>query len=430
MSQQPFLVRRGMGTAAGRAMARAMAALVLCALLLAGSTGEAEVSFAQQATYTVRVGDTLFSIAARHGTTVAALTTANNIANANVIRVGQVLRLPGVSQPPVGTTPPPSATRYTVRSGDTLFSIAARHGTTVSALVAANDLANPNAISVGQVLRIPGGSTPPAPPPPATGTTYTVRPGDTLFGIAQRHGTTVSALVAANDLSNANVIRVGQVLVIRPGATSGAAQVIAKINTTRKVAVLTFDAGADRGHATRILDTLRRNDIASSWGMTGRWAEANPDLVRRIANEGHHFINHTYDHSSFTGLSTNRPALTRAQRWDQLDRTEQIIRELTGQSTLPYFRPPYGDYNASVNADVGARGYRYNVMWTVDSQGWRGLSASAIAERSLRLREPGAVYIFHVGASSQDAAALQRIIDGLRADGYTFATLADHLPAR
>ncbi len=398
---------------------------ITCCLVLLGGivfimgTNPSPASAQQQTTYTVRAGDTLSSIAARHGTTVSALVAANNIANPNLIRVGQVLTIPGAATPP---TPVPAT--YTVRPGDTLFSIAQRFGTTVSTLAAANNIANPNLISVGQVLRIPTG-TAPAPPQPPVGGSYTVRAGDTLSSIAARHGTTVSALAAANNIANPNLIRVGQVLVI-PGAT-GPAQVVRNVTTTQRLVVFTFDAGADRGFTGQILDTLARNRITAGWGITGWWAEQNPDLVRRIADAGHYFINHSYDHQSFTGLSTGMAPLTRAQRWRQLDRTEQIIRDLAGRSTLPYFRPPYGDFNASVNADVGARGYRYNVMWAVDSQGWRGLSATAITERSLRLRAPGAVYVFHVGSASRDAAALQDIIDGLRAAGYGFTTLPANL---
>ena len=203
------------------------------------------------------------------------------------------------------------------------------------------------------------------------------------------------------------------------------ARIIAKGDSSRQVVSLTFDAGSDRGYTEMILDTLRDNGVRASWGMTGRWAEQNPDLIRRIADEGHDFINHSYDHGSFTGLSTGGAPLTRAQRWEQLDRTEAVIHELTGMSTKPYFRPPFGDYDASVNEDIGARGYRYNVMWTVDSRGWMGLSADAIVDRCLELHEPGAIYIFHVGSASEDGPALQRIIDGLREHGYAFETVAE-----
>jgi peptidoglycan-N-acetylglucosamine deacetylase len=110
--------------------------------------------------------------------------------------------------------------------------------------------------------------------------------------------------------------------------------------------------------------------------------------------------------------------LTQAQRGEQLDRTEAIIQGLAGVTTKPYFRPPFGDYDDSVNAYIGARGYAYNVMWTIDSRGWQGLAAPLITQRCMELAEPGAIYVFHVGSASQDGPALQSIIDGLRAAGY------------
>ncbi|MEX1254538.1 MAG: polysaccharide deacetylase family protein [Dehalococcoidia bacterium] len=208
----------------------------------------------------------------------------------------------------------------------------------------------------------------------------------------------------------------------------GSASVISRGDTTRRAVTLTFDAGSDAGYTSQILDTLSANGIVAGFGITGRWAEQNPELLRRIVREGHELINHTYNHGSFTGLSTGEPPLSQAQRWDQLDRTEGIVQSLTGASTLPYFRPPYGDQDASVNRDVLARGYRYNVMWTVDSYGWRGVSTDEIVARCLQLAAPGAIYIFHVGSASGDGPALQRVIDGLRAAGYSFVPLSSIAP--
>ena len=191
------------------------------------------------------------------------------------------------------------------------------------------------------------------------------------------------------------------------------------------IVAFSFDAGSDAGYTSQILDTLAANGITASFGMTGRWAERNPELIRRIVADGHTLINHSYDHASFTGLSTNSQPLTQAERWEQLDRTEAAVQSLTGATTKPYFRPPYGDFDESVNADVGARGYRYNVMWTVDSGGWTGISANEITRRCLDLAEPGAIYVFHVGSGSQDGPALQGIIDGLRAGGYEIGSVPD-----
>jgi peptidoglycan/xylan/chitin deacetylase (PgdA/CDA1 family) len=213
-----------------------------------------------------------------------------------------------------------------------------------------------------------------------------------------------------------------------PPSQGSPSTVISRGDASQNNVVLTFDAGSDAGYTSMILDTLASNGITAAFGITGRWAEANPDLLRRIVNEGHSLINHSYNHSSFTGYSSHELTLTREQRWDQLDRTEAVVQQIAGATTFPYFRPPYGDYDASVNADVGARGYRYNVMWTVDSMGWNGYTQDAIVERCLSMAAPGAIYIFHVGSASQDGPALQRVIDGLRGRGYAFVPLETFAP--
>lgn len=105
--------------------------------------------------------------------------------------------------PPPAPTPPPSRT-YTVKRGDTLSGIAARHGTTWQELQRINNIADPNLIYPGQVITLPG-------PAPAA-RTYTVRKGDTLSAIAQRHGTTWQELARTNQLANPDLIHPGQVL--------------------------------------------------------------------------------------------------------------------------------------------------------------------------------------------------------------------------
>lgn len=154
--------------------------------------------------YTVRPGDNLFRIALRFGTTINAIAQANGILNPRLIRVGQVLWIPASTS---GTP-----TVYVVQRGDTLYSIARRFGTTYQVLAAVNNLKNPRLIYVGQRLVIPGSSTP-SPSPPAQ-TVYVVRPGDTLWSIALRYGTSPWAIAAANGLRNPSVIYPGQRLII------------------------------------------------------------------------------------------------------------------------------------------------------------------------------------------------------------------------
>jgi peptidoglycan-N-acetylglucosamine deacetylase len=196
-------------------------------------------------------------------------------------------------------------------------------------------------------------------------------------------------------------------------------------DTTERIVALTFDAGADRGYAEQILDTLRDEGVVATFGMTGHWAEQNPDLIQRMVDEGHMLMNHTMTHRSWTGYSPNTSPLTSSERADELRRTEEIIAGLTGYELRPYFRPPYGDYDDSVIADLQANGYSVNVMWTVDSLGWAGRSAGEITQRVIAGNVPGAIHLFHVGAQSQDAAALPDIIRQLRDQGYRFVTIAE-----
>lgn len=205
------------------------------------------------------------------------------------------------------------------------------------------------------------------------------------------------------------------------------ARVVVRGRTDRAAVTLTFDAGADRGNAVQVLDTLREARLIAAFGITGDWARANPDLIRRIVAEGHTLINHTARHESFTGTSA-RPALrTREQRWATLDGAEQALLDAGGGRGTPYFRPPYGDFDDSVVSDVSARGYGWVVMWTVDSLGWQGLPSAAITRRCVDAAAPGAIYIFHVGSASQDALALPSIIEGLRRQGYAIVPLPELL---
>lgn len=204
-------------------------------IILLVALASATAALAQQRTHVVQPGETLYRIALRYGVTVEQIAAANGITNPALIYVGQVLIIPGGGGASAGTT------TYTVVAGDTLYSIARRFDTTVDRLIALNGLANPNVLYVGQVLVVPlpaqftptaatptslptvTGTPPtasPGPtltPTPSGPLTHVVQPGETLYRIALRHGTTVQELVILNNLPNPNLIYVGQVLIIRPG---------------------------------------------------------------------------------------------------------------------------------------------------------------------------------------------------------------------
>lgn len=180
--------------------------------------------------YKVVSGDTLSGIARRYNTTVSAIKSANKL-KSDMIFINQTLLIPGslseaeddkVTEPSSPSTPEtkPEAgqSAYKVRSGDTLSGIARKYKTTVSAIKSANNLKS-DMIYVNQTLQIPGKAAETAPSesqqpeakPDTSKTTYKVKAGDTLSGIARRYKTTVSAIKSANKLKS-DMIYVGQTL--------------------------------------------------------------------------------------------------------------------------------------------------------------------------------------------------------------------------
>ncbi|HVV37477.1 MAG TPA: polysaccharide deacetylase family protein [Acidimicrobiales bacterium] len=247
--------------------------------------------------------------------------------------------------------------------------------------------------------------------------------------------TTTSTSTSTTTTSTASTTTPSTTTTTTPGSTTtrratttttaavAPAIVVRRGNPNRMTVALTFDAGSDTGYAAQILDVLKANGIKATFGLTGKWTEANPGLVARMAAEGHLLVNHSYDHPSFTG-GYGGPVLTQAQRLDQLARTEAAVHAASGATTKPWFRPPYGAEDASVRADVALGGYRYELMWTVDSWGWKGVPADEAVQRVVDGAVPGAIFLLHVGGASSDYSGLQRMIDGLRAKGYSFATAA------
>lgn len=220
--------------------------------------------------YTVQSGDTLSGIAVEYNTTTATLTSLNNLSNPNLIYVGQRLLVKSASTSTAAntasatsTSSTTSATTYTVKSGDTLSSIASSHNTTTAALTSLNSLANPNLIYVGQVLKLANtttastSSTSSAASTSSSATTYTVKSGDTLSSIASSYNTTTSTLTSLNNLSNPNLIYVGQVLKVAGSSTS------ASTSTSSSSASQATTSGT---YTVKAGDTL--SSIASSYNTT------------------------------------------------------------------------------------------------------------------------------------------------------------------
>jgi peptidoglycan endopeptidase LytF len=169
--------------------------------------------------YVIRSGDNFYMLAQRFNTTVNAILVANPGVNPNALQIGQTVCIPG-SQPGPATCPAGS-TPYMIKAGDTLYALAARFNTTVTAIIAMNPGIDPNALRIGQTICIPGSQTPPSACPAGT-FSYVVRPGDTLGQIGQRFNVALSAIIAVNPKFDPSNLQVGMVLCIPlPGTCPG-----------------------------------------------------------------------------------------------------------------------------------------------------------------------------------------------------------------
>ena len=170
--------------------------------------------------HTVRSGESLYKIATDNGITVDELKAANNLTN-DAVKAGQTLVIPAkgeAAKHAAATKPEQKTSKYTVRKGDNLGKIAAKHGITVDQLKELNNLTDNN-IMVGQSIVVPGDGEQAATKPakaergkPRT-TTHTVRSGETLGAIAEKYGTTVSAIKRASGIKS-DRISIGQKLTI------------------------------------------------------------------------------------------------------------------------------------------------------------------------------------------------------------------------
>ncbi len=158
-------------------------------------------------TYTVKKGDTLYGISNQFGVSVVDLKNLNNLKDNN-LKIGQVLKISQNS----GTNPD-SSINYIVKKGDSLYSIARVYKTTVQEIQKLNNLKS-NALSIGQELKIPENYVNDASANLPTYINYTVKKGDSLYSIAKRYGITTNTIIKDNALKN-NLLSIGQNLKIR-----------------------------------------------------------------------------------------------------------------------------------------------------------------------------------------------------------------------
>lgn len=177
----------------------------------------------------------------------------------------------------------------------------------------------------------------------------------------------------------------------------------------KKVA-LSFDATWGADQTSELLRILRENKVKCTFFLCGLWLEKYPEMVKRIAAEGHEIGNHSYTHPHLNNLSPEEIA-------HELLRTHELIKELTGQISK-VFRPPFGEYNNKVIETAEACHYT-TIIWDVDSLDWKDLSSAEMITRILSKIKPGSIVLFH-NAGKHTPHAVTTLIPTLKRMGYDF----------
>jgi peptidoglycan/xylan/chitin deacetylase (PgdA/CDA1 family) len=196
---------------------------------------------------------------------------------------------------------------------------------------------------------------------------------------------------------------------------------IARGDPGRPWIALTFDAGSSIAPLPSILETLRQKDVRCTFFLTGialRQA-GGPELLKQLVADGHELANHSDTHPDFRELTDEEIA-------QELAAVEEMAVEITGTSTKPYFRPPFGGRDDRVWRVVRENGY-VTIYWTYHVWDWvEDRTTEKVYNYAIEGACNGAIVVMHVGAQ-ETADALPAIIDELRARGYRLVTLSQLL---
>lgn len=194
--------------------------------------------------------------------------------------------------------------------------------------------------------------------------------------------------------------------------------------TDQKRIALTFDDGPDPRFSNDVLDVLKQYNVPATFFVLGSKAVANPEIVKRMQNEGHVIGNHTYAHPNLV----EEADLETLER--EVTRTEDALNEIIGYRTK-LFRPPFGFLYNELVEKLGNMNY-YVIAWSVDSLDWQEDPPEVIASKVVDNIHPGAIILMHDGAESSGdrtntILSLQQIIPILQDQGYEFVTVPDLL---
>ena len=191
-------------------------------------------------------------------------------------------------------------------------------------------------------------------------------------------------------------------------------------DTSKKVIYLTFDCGYENGYTEKILDALKKHQAPAAFFVVGNMIETAPDIIRRMAAEGHIVGNHTYHHPDMSAISEQ------AAFQKELDDLAALFQETTGQELPKFYRPPQGKYSEENLKQAQALGYK-TILWSLAYVDWyvddQPTAEQAYAKLLPRIHD-GAIVLLH-STSKTNADILDDLLTKWEDMGYTFASLYD-----
>ena len=184
-----------------------------------------------------------------------------------------------------------------------------------------------------------------------------------------------------------------------------------------KTLYLTFDAGYENGYTAKILDTLKENNVPGAFFLVGSYLDKNPELIKRMVDEGHIIGNHSMTHGDMTKKSAEGFAL-------ELKTFEEVYESYIGSPAPKYYRPPEGVFNEANLVTASELGYK-TVLWSATYVDWdtkKQPTKEYAFNKLLPRLHPGAILLLH-STSSTNANILHDFIAECHKQGYTFKSL-------
>lgn len=191
-----------------------------------------------------------------------------------------------------------------------------------------------------------------------------------------------------------------------------------RMETEEKVLYLTFDAGFENGSTEKILDALKKHNVKATFFLVGNYFETQPDLVRRMVEEGHTVGNHTYSHPDMSAIGDEASFRT------ELEKNEALYREIVGSDMPKLYRPPQGKFCESNLKMAQKLGYK-TVFWSLAYVDWYENdqpTPQQAYDKLLPRVHPGAVVLLH-STSKTNGEILDELLGKWEDLGYRFGDL-------